>query len=358
MLPGSNLRPTRLGSVTFSPTLAELRDEVDRLCVVVLEDRKAAIDASDLLVDELLRLVRAGGKRLRPSFCYWGFRAAGVEPDERILAAAAALEVLHTFAIVHDDIMDGAHHRRGEETINLRHGDDVALLAGDLALVIADRMFLTAGFSDRAATNAYAAYARMREQVIAGQFLELTLQASAGAGRAVSVEDASRVALLKSALYSVEEPLLIGAALAGADEELSEQLRAFGRPVGEAFQLRDDLLGTFGDPLVTGKPVDADAREGKANFLYAATRSRLQPAERRELDRLWGSRRALSGDELETIRSLIEASGARTEALRLLDVFVERARDALSALPIDEETRAALSELVAIATQGGDGATS
>lgn len=146
----------------FSPSIDELRRQIDAELARVLEERAEALPEADLLVAEIARLTRAGGKRLRPAFCYWGYRAAGGAPGDAIMRAAASLELLHTFAIVHDDIMDASDERRGEPTVHALHGAGVALLAGDLALVFADHAFTAGGFPPNVVVQAFEGYSRMR----------------------------------------------------------------------------------------------------------------------------------------------------------------------------------------------------
>ena len=210
--------------------------------------------------DEIRRLLDAGGKRVRPGFCYWGYRAAGGldagAEDEPIVRAAAALELLHTMALIHDDVMDGAAERRGVPTVQVRQaaraaargdrdadhaGVSIAILAGDLAAVLADGLLLESGFGADRLTAALTRYHRMRLEMAAGQFLDL-------AGADV---DPQRLAELKGGTYTVGWPLAIGAALAGASEDVDAALARFAAPLGRAFQLADDIR-------------DGDARPGVA----------------------------------------------------------------------------------------------
>ncbi|MDQ3915541.1 MAG: polyprenyl synthetase family protein [Actinomycetota bacterium] len=329
----------------LSPTIDELRREVDRTVAADLERRAEALPEARLLIDEMWRLTAAGGKRLRPAFCYWGFRAASGSHGPEIVRAAASLELLHTFAIVHDDIMDAADERRGEEAVHARHGVGVGILVGDLALVLADDAFMGAGFAPATTARAFEAYSRMRQEVIAGQYLDLAYAARAD----ISVPEARRVAVLKSGRYSIEEPLAIGAALAGAGDGFLARLAAFGGPLGEAFQLRDDLLGTFGDRSSVGKPVDSDILEGKRNVLYAFAAASLDGPDGDFVRSRWGGE-ALTEDEVARLRDLVESSGARAATERLLDEQVGEARARLADLALGAEARAALEELVFLAT--------
>lgn len=330
----------------FSPSVDDLRGLIDdELGRLLTERRGVAPEASDL-VDEIERVIAAGGKRLRPAFCYWGYRSWRSRHDPAVLTVAASLELLHTFAIVHDDIMDGSLQRRSVPTSHALHGIPVALLVGDLALVLADDTFMSAGLAPEIAARAFEAYSRMRQEVIAGQYLDLACARDPSTTEA----QARRVAVLKSGRYSVEEPLAIGAALAGAPARVTAALSRFGEPLGEAFQLRDDLLGTFGEQQSTGKPVDSDIREGKHHVLYAKTIAALGPQEREEFVCLWGAGDGLTDGDLERVRALIEASGARGATERLLGQLVATARRNLRAAPVQADARAALAELAEEAT--------
>src|SRR5918999_938571 len=171
-----------------------LRAAVDDVLRRFLRDRRGALVGAELLIDEIERLLDSGGKRIRPAFCYWGYRTSAAGHVREAVRAAASLELLHTFAIVHDDIMDSSEERRGVPTVHVLHGVDVALLVGDLALVLADDLFLTSGFAPEAVRRAFEWYSRMRQQVIAGQYLDLQLARRP----IVSEASARRVAVLKS----------------------------------------------------------------------------------------------------------------------------------------------------------------
>jgi geranylgeranyl diphosphate synthase type I len=329
-----------------SPSLDALRAAVEEALHAFLDNRRAALPGAGLLIDEIGRLIDLGGKRIRPAFCYWGYRAFGGGHGCAPVRAAASLELLHTFAIVHDDIMDSAEERRGAPTVHVRHGLNVALLVGDLALVLADELFISAGFDAAVTARAFEWYSRMRQQVIAGQYLDLELARDP----LVSEEHARRVAVLKSGRYSIEHPLAIGASLAGAPEDGLRRLLAFGAPLGEAFQLRDDLLGTFGDRSVTGKPVDSDIREGKRNVPYAKAVATLGESDREFLIARWGGGKALTAEEVDRLRGLIESSGARGATEDLLGALAGEALRELCSLELPADVDAALAELAELAT--------
>ena len=332
--------------MTTNPDLDGLTVQFDRELVRFLSERRDNLGDAALLIDEMLRLVGAGGKRFRPSFCYWGYRAAGGDHCDEIVRGASSLEILHTFAIVHDDIMDVSDERRGLPTTFAKHGVNVALLVGDLALVLADAAFMSSGFSPDRLTDAFAAYSRMRQEVIAGQYLDIDAATKA----VITVEEARRIAVLKSGRYSIEEPLAIGAALAGAPHDLREGLIRFGAPLGEAFQLRDDLLGTFGDRSSVGKPVDSDIREGKRHVLFAMTAEALTGAERDRFLGDWGRGAALDDGDVGRLRELVVSSGAKAKTETLLEELKARAASVLGELELPGEARSALEELAHRAT--------
>ncbi|MEX0988999.1 MAG: polyprenyl synthetase family protein [Actinomycetota bacterium] len=263
------------------PALEAVRPQVDAELVSFLERQRSEVAAvhedGRALVDELLRLVGAGGKRIRPALCYWGHRAAGGSDGHPIVRAAASLELLHTFALVHDDVMDRSDRRRGVATTHARfsaaapsvpdaghHGTSIAILVGDVAAVLADRMFLEAGFAPEPTAAAKQRYDRMRVEMAVGQFLDLSTDRA-------DVELASRISELKTGSYTIEGPLQIGALLAGAPVGLLAGLAAFGRPLGEAFQVRDDLAG-----LLEG---EADLAQGRPTWILARARERLSTEE-------------------------------------------------------------------------------
>lgn len=334
-----------------------VRARFDAVLESFLLEQRAALDglgpeAAEPL-DELGRVIGAGGKRLRPLFCYWGYLAAGRDEDSSIVKAAASLELLHTFAIIHDDVMDRSPLRRGQPATHLamaRGGDahlgvSSAILVGDLALALADVLFSAAGFTPETFVEGYRWYNRMRTEVVTGQYLDVV------ASRSPVIDEATvrRIASLKSGGYTVEKPLLIGAALGGASQEIVAVLSAYGMLLGEAFQLRDDVLGVFGDPGVTGKDSDGDLREGKRTLLIARALEAASPDEQVFLAARLGSEN-LTAEDAERIRGIIRSSGALASTQALIDAHRNVALAALvatKALPLG--VTSALTELADLA---------
>jgi geranylgeranyl diphosphate synthase type I len=319
-------------------------------------------DDAARVMDAARRAV-SGGKRLRAAFCWWGYQAvrADVHDERALVRAAASLELLHASALVHDDLMDASDTRRGRPSTHRgfealhreqgwsgspeQYGAAAAILLGDLLLSWSDELLRRCGLPHDLVRDALGFFDLTRSEVITGQFLDVSVQARG----ASDVEQAMRVLRYKSAKYSVERPLHIGAALAGADPVLHEALTGFGLPLGEAFQLRDDLLGVYGDPVVTGKPAGDDLTEGKRTVLVALALERAPAADARRLDGALGS--ALSLEEIEDLRKVISDAGADAEVERRITELTLTALSALDASPVTDEARTVLRELAQAATQ-------
>ena len=329
----------------------------------VKECELAAIDPTLAAVAEEIRsLVDAGGKRLRPAFAYWGHRATGGIHDPAVLVPAAAIELLHTFALVHDDVMDRSVTRRGRPSAFAamadRHraagdlgdaewfGTSAAMLAGDLAFVWADEMFDSCSLDPGRLARARRVFTTLRTEVIAGQYLDLTLAGDPGAAEGA----ARRVALLKSARYTVTRPLLLGAALGPEPgrSDVDAALTAYGDAVGLAFQMRDDVLGVFGDPVTTGKSRLDDLREGKRTVL-ALRALRLSGATDRSLLAACLGRPDLDDHDAARCREVIAKSGALASVEALLSMQHQIALAAIAG--IDEPARTALEQLAASAIE-------
>lgn len=381
-------RPTRLGDTDQMIAAAQQREAVrpapplvaadlDRVRAAVavaltdfLDQQRVTLAGMDAclvpVVDEICALAE-GGKKLRPSFAYWGWRGArgqgpgSVEEEAAVLRAVAALEFVHASALVHDDVMDAAGTRRGRPSTHIgftdRHsthgfsgdgelfGVGAAILVGDLALVWSDEMLRRSGISEAALGRARAVWDTMRTEVTAGQYLDLVR----AAGGLPGPDGALTVARYKSAGYTVQRPLQLGAAIAGAGPAVVEACAAIGLPLGEAFQLRDDLLGVFGDPEVTGKSADDDLREGKQTLLVALAEEATDDAGRRLLGELLGNPDA-GADEFQALRDLLVSTGARDRVEERITQRTALAREAIAEAPMAEDARAALDALAVAAT--------
>ncbi|MCE6994717.1 polyprenyl synthetase family protein [Saccharothrix sp. S26] len=359
--------------------LAEVRAEVDAtLDRFLVEKARTAPDPCLPPLVGVLREFVAGGKRLRPLFCHCGFVAGGGSPHHRAAVwTGAALEMFHTFALVHDDIMDRAELRRGRPTLHRalaerfadehgpaggrhepsggrgdgsateRFGVNLAILAGDLCFTWTDEMLDRADVDRRRWREVRSLLHAMRTELIAGKFLDLR-----GTPRAAAdpVRSAWRTTRLKTSRYTVELPLRIGAALVGGDPALMRVCGAYGRPVGEAFQLRKDLLGVFGDPGATGRPGLADLRRGKPSVLMALAWQQATPEQRDQLSSRYGDPE-LDEDGAARLRDVVVATGAVARVERLITTRVDRALGALRSSSMNPAAKDPLAELAAHPTR-------
>lgn len=313
--------------------------------------------------DVLREFVLGGGKRIRPTFAWWGWRGAGGEQHaDEVITTLAALELLQAGALIHDDLIDDSRLRRGAPTVHTRFarrhrqrdwlGDSAhfglagAVLFGDLALTWADDLFSGGGLPDELLRRARPVWRQMRTEVLIGQYIDMTTQA----GGQESPAAALRINRLKTAGYTVGGPLRLGGALGGAEASVLEAYRGFGEDIGVAFQLRDDLLGIYGDPEVTGKPAGDDLREGKRTLLLALA---LRTANERAAGRL----RSAIGDKtldetgLDEVRALLVEVGAVAAIERRIEELTESALSTLAAATIDDAARARLLGLALSATK-------
>ncbi|MFD6415726.1 polyprenyl synthetase family protein [Streptomyces sp. NPDC060194] len=350
----------------------------------LLHERVARAAATDELFarDVAARVARFtldGGKRMRSQFLWWGLRAGGggrnAEETEAALRLAAGLELIQTCALVHDDVMDGSPVRRGAAAVHASldaqygvtgsaggaepFGRAAAILVGDLALAWADDLVADLDLPAAARRRIREQWREMRTEMVAGQYLDLHGQATGSRSPAQAV----RTACLKSALYSVERPLALGAALAGADEATTAALRSAGRCAGIAFQLRDDLHGVFGDPRRTGKPVGEDVREGKHTYLMAIARARAGgvPGARDLLERSVGDA-GLDAEGLARVQAVLTETGARAVVETKIDRLVAQSMRHLTAAAVEPAAARRLRALLravagAPAESGGEAAT-
>ncbi|MFC7344079.1 polyprenyl synthetase family protein [Saccharopolyspora griseoalba] len=319
--------------------------------------------------EQLSEFVLGGGKRIRPTFAWWGWRACGGAargPEAAsTLRAASALELLQACALLHDDLIDESDTRRGNPTAHRRFeamhrendyagdasrfGMAAAVLLGDLALAWSDDMLHSSGIGAEAMARALRPWRAMRTEVLSGQYLDVLGQVRGDE----TPEAALRICELKSASYSVQRPLELGAQIAGADQEALTALHRFGTDIGVAFQLRDDLLGVFGDPEVTGKPAGDDLREGKRTVLVAeavaAARERGDDASLHLLRGVLGDP-DLDEDRVAQAREALESLGAASAVDKRIAELTGSAMLALHAAGLDEPAASRLAELAVAVT--------
>ena len=314
----------------------------------------------------LTAFVINGGKRFRPLFAAVGAIGAGSQLSDAEIRAFASLELLQACALVHDDLMDASDTRRGEPAIHkifesmhsaekyqgraTQFGLSASVLIGDLALIWSDQMLNSSGINNESLLAALSVHDEMRVELIAGQYLDVFEQARG----TQSVAQALKIARYKSAKYTIERPLHLGAAIAIPDAAKRAQIISiyseFGLPLGEAFQLRDDLLGVFGDPKVTGKPTGDDLREGKRTVLMAMTHDRISGAAEAEFIQEFGNHN-ISESAIARLQEIISETGAAMHVEDLIEELTSTALEALNRDEIVPQARELLTEMAIIATK-------
>ncbi|MDQ4149933.1 MAG: polyprenyl synthetase family protein [Actinomycetota bacterium] len=339
-------QPSSKPGVTVPPpSLDEIRVKVDEALDICLQTFRGRFlpTSSVWLVDEIGRVVRSGGRRIRPLLCCLGYAAVGGEggpEDGRIIKAAASLELLHTFALVHDDVMDDGSKRRGQATTHRRaaeerksggypdaerYGISVAVLTGNLALVISDTLIAESGFDPAAILSAATPLGNMRMDAVAGQYLDLKHSGAASADE----EIAATIGRLKTSSYSISGPLQIGATLGGGTDRAKQTLGDFAEPLGDAFQLADDLIGLLGDPDRTGKDSENDLRQGRPTSLIVRAMGLAAGEDRETIKRVWGNPES-SEDDVAALRDAVARSGAPASITASIRQLVSEAKMALA----------------------------
>ncbi len=316
-----------------------------------------SIDPQLAPIGARLRAAVTGGKRIRAAFCYWGWRACGQADTDAAVRAAASMELVHAAAVTHDDLIDDSDMRRGAPSMHVALLTEVpgaadrewaarslTMLVGDLLMSWAGQLFTTCGLPSAYVARARPLWAALSRELIAGECLEILRT-----GQGASPEDSLQIIRYKTAKYTVEHPLLIGGRLGGASSTLLAAFTAYGVPLGEAFQLRDDLLAVFGDTARTGKSNLDDITGARPTALVALALRHGASADRDELRRLLG-RDDLTAADLEHVRAILERSGARERVEQLITQRTRTARAALTRAPLPAEAAAALHELTRAVT--------
>ncbi len=321
----------------------------------------------DPLVENIVRLL-AGGKRLRAAFLYWGYRAAGQADSDAVVRLATSMEFFQAAALLHDDVMDGSDVRRGMPSAHRalaaqhadagwagdsdRFGESGAILAGDLCLQWSDELYATCGLPEHELARGRRMFDTMRTQLMGGQYLDL-LESARGwdhLDTAERIASARTVMRYKSAKYTIEHPLLIGAAVGGVGECDLAHLSDYGLALGEAFQLRDDVLGVFGDPTTTGKPAGDDLREGKRTVLMALALDAADADQHAVVGKLFGQP-DIDEDGVAQLRGVLVDTGAVTRVEAMVDSCARESLASLRrAVSLEPEAVGVLEELVRITT--------
>lgn len=314
------------------------------------------------VAEVLSEYVLDGGKRFRPIFAYLGYLASGAPLSDEILRACASLELVHVCALIHDDVMDGSDARRNRPALHRRFeeihrtngysgdpekfGVAAAILLGDLALVWSDQLLKESGITTEQFESASTVFHQMRAELMAGQYLDVLEGALGKSDRNRSL----KIARYKSGRYSIERPLILGATMAGASPSLKESLSNYGLPLGEAFQLRDDILGVFGETEVTGKPSGDDIREGKRTVLIALAAEQVDSSQLALIEAALGNQ-SISPAELKAVQEIIVTTGALSRCEALIESLLHESLVALNNPEIDSRVVGLLRDMALVATK-------
>lgn len=323
---------------------AKFDPELEKFLVSKIRENEKIDPAVGRFLKEIKKMVFSGGKRIRPAFTDFAYRACGGKDEKVILNAACALELLHNFALIHDDIMDNSPLRRGESTFHQVWGVPAAILAGDILLTYAWEILTTAPFPPVFLQSAQKIFSQLSQEVMAGQYLDIKIsQMRSGKINFKKAEEkVFQMLKLKSGKYSVERPCQLGATLAGAPQRAFKVFSAYGIPLGVAFQIQDDILGMFGEEEILGKPVGSDLKEGKVTLLVVKTLENLTKHKEEKTKKiflsLWGNRQA-SAKDLEWVRNLIRQTDALKYSQELRQKLALQAKEAVKGYPFNKESQ-------------------
>ncbi|MDR0836786.1 MAG: polyprenyl synthetase family protein [Propionibacteriaceae bacterium] len=336
------------------PLSARFSSDVDSVVSGFTEQHRQLLRGISAEMDLPLQAANnalGGGKRLRPAFAWWGYVATAGEPRdaEALLRAVSSLELLHAGLLVHDDLIDDSPLRRGQPAAHIslsgEHGESfgrsAAVLLGAQLLLFSAEMYDTSGLESAALDRGRRILELMRTEVLCGQYLDLLAEVSPPSNLREARERAESVLRYKTASYTVQRPVQLGAVLAGAETDVVDQLGNFGIALGKAFQLRDDVLGVFGEPATTGKSVTSDIQQGKRTLLIVEALRSADPQSGNELERQLGNPDA----DTERARQLITASGALDHIEQLIARYHQEALAILDNARVAPEARRALTAL-------------
>lgn len=310
----------------------------------------AEVDAmGQLLVEKMVDFSVGGGKRIRAALVTLGYRAGGGQESEDVFSAAIAIELLHNFLLIHDDIIDLSDVRRARPTMHKMFEasssdqhfcQSMAILVGDLSCVMATEALTLVELPAERIVRAFQKLYRIGRDTVIGQGLDITLPSE----QEVSEKAVTQIYLLKTAKYTIEGPLHVGLILAGADEKSLEEISKYAIPVGTAFQIQDDILGVFGSEEELGKSVTSDIKEGKQTVLTVAARRLGSKIQQKRLKLLLGNP-GVSPADIEEVREIMRLSGALDYARTYAKTLAENGKAELEKLPINMETKRILEGL-------------
>lgn len=316
--------------------LHDFKNKVDRKLGRFLDQKlkeSQKIDPSlQKLVGAIRGIVIGNGKRLRPAFFYFGYKACGGKKEKAILYTSQAVEFLHTMALIHDDIIDRSPLRRGQPTVHQLLGDPGAILAGDLSFAFADEIFTNSPFESQLIRKAQKYFDLLKREVIYGEYLDVLVPAK----KKIDEKRIIKILEYKSGKYTVERPLHLGAALAQASSSAFKAFSDYGIPAGVAFQIQDDILSMFGQEGKTGKPIDSDLKEGKKTLLVAKTLEKLKGSQKTKFAQILGNK-SLTRKDFLWAKDKIKEAGALAYSQGLAKKLVQEGKRALDSYPFQKE---------------------
>ncbi len=307
---------------------------------------KGKLKAAALFWADLEQFMQ-GGKKLRGFLTYLGYLASGGEDISKILPVSLAYEIVHSFLLMHDDVIDRSDIRRGKASIHKKYsrvhgnhfGESIAIVWGDIAAFEAMSLVCDADFDDKTKLRAIKSFVETIISTGLGEGIDVLISQTEA-----KEADICEVNILKTAKYSVSGPLVIGAILARAKADQLKAMEKFGLAAGEAFQIQDDLLGVFGKEEVVGKSVLSDMREGKSTLLMLKTRNLAKGLDKKIVSKVWGNSKATLSD-LEKIRQIVKRSGAYDLVISAMDNLGNKALNALKSAKLNERNSAIFSQM-------------
>ncbi len=337
-----------MDSINHGTFMKEMRERIDRELVSFFRERESeSLDPVCTKVNHLIeQFTLNGGKRLRPMLVVLGHDLFA-RPDERVYRAAISMELTQTYLLIHDDIMDQSEVRRGKPSLHVsvrdhikdkvpdpkRISENMAIVAGDLADSLAHQALLGCGMRSEDVLKANYELSKIIEMTGYGQLIDI----DSASNDSFSQPDLLRLHILKTARYTIEGPLVLGAMLSGTEEDV-KPLSYYGTLLGTAFQLHDDILGLFGEEAETGKSIKSDVNEGKKTLLMLKAMELSGPAEKEFIMKCLNSGN-ISDEDFHRLKELVKESGSYEYSRNMMQKMIEKSKEYLSQVNGDPKVK-------------------
>jgi geranylgeranyl diphosphate synthase, type I len=352
--------------MNFKETLEDFKKKVDKEIIAFFDKTIKETRGKDAIISDALGYVKkftlAGGKRIRPALMYYGYIGAGGKEKEKMLKTSVSIELIHMFLLMHDDIIDRDIERHGKETVNRRYeklgeklfpqknakhfGTSVALIIGDMIAALGNQILFDSGFNEKNIMKALSGLQSIISYTVIGEVKDFYIEYK---GKATE-KDVMDMYEYKTAKYTIEGPLHLGAVLGGSDEKLLKSISAYSIPVGIAFQIQDDILGIFGDEKKLGKEVGSDIEEGKITILVTKVWEKANRQQRKIFDGILGKQN-LTKNEIEIFKNIVREAGALNYAKKLSDEYIKKGKKELEKMNLSKETKDFLRGMADYITQ-------